>query len=137
MFKPELSMLPSQAVWKEQPALARGATFAVFLGDLTQPGKYVFRLRAPAGHRVLPHRHPDERVYTVLAGTFYLGFGHDFSAERLREYPEGSVVLVREGRHHFQEAKSEEYVVQIEGDGPTSVEYLNPANDPRGIDRPA
>ncbi|MFZ0892042.1 MAG: cupin domain-containing protein [Thermoplasmata archaeon] len=128
-----LSMRPDQIVWRDQPALASGAQFAVLLGDLSKPGKYVFRLRVPAGHQVLPHRHPEERVYTVLAGTFCLGFGHIYSAEHLDEYPEGSVILVRAGRYHFQLAKSAEYVVQIEGDGPTAVAYLHPADDPRTL----
>ena len=79
----------------------------------------------------MPHTHPEERVYTVLSGTFHLGFGEDYSEERLEEYPEGSVILVRAGRHHFQSAKSGEYEVQIEGDGPTAVVYVNPSDDPR------
>jgi hypothetical protein len=99
-------------------------------------GKYVFRLRAPLGHKVPPHRHPEERVYSVLAGTFFLGFGHSFSGPDLEAYPQGSVILVRGGRYNFQSAKSEDYVVQIEGDGPTAVEYLNPADDPRNLTPP-
>jgi quercetin dioxygenase-like cupin family protein len=126
-----VSKRPREIVWNDQPALAEGAKFAVLLGDLGKPGRYVARLRVPSGHRVLTHSHPEERVYTVLKGTFFLGFGHEFSAERLEEYPEGSVVIVRANRKHFQEAKSGEYLVQIEGDGPTSVVYLDPGDDPR------
>jgi quercetin dioxygenase-like cupin family protein len=126
-----VSKRPREIVWNDQPALAEGAKFAVLLGDLGKPGRYVARLRVPSGHRVLTHSHPEERVYTVLKGTFFLGFGHEFSAELLEEYPEGSVVIVRANRKHFQEAKSGEYLVQIEGDGPTSVVYLDPGDDPR------
>jgi hypothetical protein len=131
MTERRLSMRPSEIVWRDQPALAPGAQFAVLLGDPAQPGSYVFRLRAPAGHRALPHAHPDERTYTVLSGRFYLGFGPSYSESRLEEYPAGSVVLVRAERHHFQLARAEEYVVQIEGTGPTAVTYLNPQDDPR------
>ena len=126
-----LSMRPSEFVWRDQAAIAPGAQFAALLGDPSKPGTYVFRLRAPSGHRVLPHTHPDQRVYTVISGTFYLGFGEHFSTARLEEYPTGSVILVRAGRHHFQEAKSGEYEVQIEGVGPTAVVYVDPSDDPR------
>lgn len=126
-----LSRRPSEFEWREQPSLPQGAQFAVLLGDPTGPGRYVFRLRVPAGHRAEPHSHPDARVYTVMAGVFHLGFGHAFSEDRLEEYPEGSVVLVRAGRNHFQWAKSGAYEVQVEGDGPTAVVYLDPADDPR------
>jgi len=126
-----LSVRPSEIVWKDQPALAKGAKFAVLLGDLSKPGRYVFRLQVPAGHRAMPHTHPEERVYTVLSGSFFLGFGEGYIESRLEEYPAGSVVLVREGRHHFQLAKSDGYVVQVEGDGPTAVEYVNARDDPR------
>jgi len=127
-----LSMRPSQIVWKPEPALGPGAQFTVMLGDLSKPGRFVFRIRAPAGHRAMPHTHPEERVYTVLSGTFHLGFGDRFSEERLEEYPEGSVILVRAGRHHFQVAKSGEYEVQVEGNGPTALVYVDPQHDPRG-----
>jgi mannose-6-phosphate isomerase-like protein (cupin superfamily) len=126
-----LSIRPSEILWTDQPALAKGAKFAVLLGDLTKPGRYVFRLQAPAGHRAMPHTHPEDRVYTVLSGTFFLGFGEGYIESRLEEYPVGSVVLVRAGRHHFQLAKTGDYVVQIEGEGPTAVEYVNPRDDPR------
>jgi len=126
-----LSMRPSELTWTDQPALEEGAQFAVLLGDLTQPGSYVFRLHAPAGHRAMPHTHPDERIYTVLSGTFHLGFGHRYDESRLEEYPSGSVVVVRADRHHFQLARSGDYVVQVEGIGPTAVTYVNPRNDPR------
>jgi quercetin dioxygenase-like cupin family protein len=126
-----LSTRPNEIVWRDQMALSPGAKFAVLLGDPSQAGSYAFRLRAPTGHRAMPHSHPEERVYTVLSGTFYLGFGHQFVDSRLEDYPEGSVVIVRPDRVHFQLAKEHEYVVQIEGVGPTAVRYMNPADDPR------
>jgi|HubBroStandDraft_1064217.scaffolds.fasta_scaffold199281_3 quercetin dioxygenase-like cupin family protein len=131
MTESRLSIRPSEVVWRDQPALATGAKIADLLGDPSLPGRYVFRLQVPAGHRVMSHRHPEERVYTVLSGSFYLGFGHGFVEERLEEYPEGSVVIVRAGRYHFQWAKSGEYLVQVQGDGPTDVVYANPGDDPR------
>lgn len=133
MTELRLSMRPNEIVWRDQPALANGAQFAVLLGDEAKPGRYVLRLRVPAGHRALAHTHPEERVYTVLSGTFHLGFGHRYADDRLEEYPQGSVVIVRAGRHHFQLAKSGPYEVQVEGEGPTELVYINPKDDPRGL----
>ncbi len=130
-------MRPSEIAWSDQPALGGGAKFAVLLGDLSQPGAYVFRLSVPAGHRAMPHIHPEERIYTVLSGTFHLGFGHRYDESRLEEYPEGSVVIVRAERHHFQLAKSTGYIVQIEGTGPTAVTYVEAGDDPRRSERRA
>jgi hypothetical protein len=126
-----LSIRPVQFVWRDQPALAPGAQFAALLGNPSAPGRYIFRLRAPEGHRAMPHTHPDERVYTVIDGTFYIGWGGEFATERLEEYPEGSVVIVRADRCHFQLAGAGGYVVQIQGEGPTAVEYADPNDDPR------
>jgi quercetin dioxygenase-like cupin family protein len=131
MTERPLSMRPVEMVWKDQRALAPGAKFAALLGDPSKPGRYVFRLHAPAGHRVMPHTHPDERIYTVLSGTFCLGWGENYVASSLEEYPAGSIVVIRADRHHFQLARSGEYVVQIEGEGPTAVTYVNPRDDPR------
>jgi quercetin dioxygenase-like cupin family protein len=124
-------MRPSEITWTDQSALPKGAKFAVLLGDPAKPGRYVARLHASAGHQAPPHTHPEERVYTVLSGTFHLGFGEGYIESRIEAYPEGSVVIVRGDRHHFQHAKSGDYVVQIEGVGPTAVEYVNPKDDPR------
>jgi quercetin dioxygenase-like cupin family protein len=126
-----LSRRPSEFVWKPQPALSKGAEFAVLLGNLSAPGRYVFRLRVPEGHRALPHTHPDERIYTVLSGTFWIGWGEEFDEGSLEEYPEGSVILVRAGRHHYQAARNGGYVVQVEGEGPTAVDYVRASDDPR------
>jgi quercetin dioxygenase-like cupin family protein len=125
------SRRPVDFVWKDQPTLSPGARFAVLFGDPTKPGLYVFRLRVPSGHRVLPHAHPEDRVYTVLKGLFPFGFGETFDSERLEEFPEGSVVYVPAGRNHFQGGASTGYEVQITGIGPTAVSYARNEDDPR------
>jgi len=127
-----LSMRPDHLTWKDQTTLPHGARIAVLIGDPSGPGRYVVRLRVPAGHRVMPHTHPDERVYTVLSGTFYLGFGEYFLDRRLEEWPKGSVILVPAGLAHFQSADLTEYEVQIDGDGPTAADYVHSGDDPRG-----
>jgi quercetin dioxygenase-like cupin family protein len=127
------SITPSEIDWKDQPALSPGAKHAVLLGDPSRPGAYLFRLRVPPGHRVMPHSHPEDRVYTVLEGTLYIGFGPGFESSELMELPEGSVVSVPAGTPHFQSARSGGYLVQIAGSGPTSVTYVREEDDPRRV----
>ena len=59
---------PAEIVWKvirKDPPPAR----AFIQGDQEQSGAITVRARAAAGHKLLPHTHPDERTITVLEGT--------------------------------------------------------------------
>jgi hypothetical protein len=38
----------------------------------------------------MPHRHPEDRVYTVMSGVFYIGPGSRFDDDRLQVYPPGA-----------------------------------------------
>jgi hypothetical protein len=42
----------------------------------------------------MPHRHPEDRVYTVISGTFYIGLGEEFDADKLQAYPPGAVIVL-------------------------------------------
>jgi quercetin dioxygenase-like cupin family protein len=79
----------------------------------------------------MPHQHPEDRVYTVISGVFYIGLGEQFDSEKLAAYPPGSVVVLPGGTPHFHWAKSGEYVTQVTAIGPLGLEYLNPEDDPR------
>jgi quercetin dioxygenase-like cupin family protein len=104
---------------------------AVVYGDPTKPGPYVTRLRAPNGLRVMPHTHPEDRIYTVLSGTLYLGIGEQWDDAKLVAYPEGSVIYLPAKLSHFQLSKSGEYLIQINAVGPTDLTFINPADDLR------
>jgi len=38
------------------------------------------------GVKLMPHRHPEDRVYTVMSGVFYIGLGDQFNADKLHAY---------------------------------------------------
>src|SRR5258707_7131730 len=44
-------------------------------GDATKPGIYTIQLTIPANVRIQAHTHPDDRVATVISGTWYIGYG--------------------------------------------------------------
>ena len=79
----------------------------------------------------MPHRHSEDRVYTVMSGVFYIGLGEQFDGEKLRAYPPGAVVVLPAGTPHFHWAKSGEYVTQVTAIGPLGLDYLDPEDDPR------
>ena len=45
------------------------------MGQPAEAGPYTIRVRVPHGVKLIRHRHPEDRVYTVISGVFYLGLG--------------------------------------------------------------
>jgi quercetin dioxygenase-like cupin family protein len=125
------SVLPEAIDWKPFPAFPPSARLAVVVGQPAEPGPYVIRVKVPAGVKIMPHRHPEDRVYTVISGVFYIGRGERFDDAELQAYPPGSVVVLPGGTPHFHWAKSGEYVTQVTAIGPLGLEYLDQADDPR------
>jgi quercetin dioxygenase-like cupin family protein len=126
------SILPEDIDWQPFPAFPPSARLAVVVGHPSEPGPYVVRVKVPAGVRLMPHRHQEDRVYTVISGVFYIGRGDQFDETKLEAFPPGSVVVLPGDTAHFHWAQSGEYVTQVTASGPISLEYLDPQDDPRG-----
>jgi quercetin dioxygenase-like cupin family protein len=125
------SVLPEEIDWQPFAAFPPPARLAVVVGDPSHPGPYVVRVKVPSGVKLMPHRHQEDRVYTVVSGVFYIGRGETFDEEQLRAYPPGSVIVLPGGTAHFHWAKSGEYVTQVTAIGPISLDYVDPEDDPR------
>jgi len=125
------SILSEDVEWQPFPAFPPQARLAVVVGQPTEPGPYVIRVKVPAGVKLMPHRHPEDRVYTVISGVFYIGVGERFDGEKLGAYPPGAVIVLPGGTPHFHWARSGEYVTQVTAIGPLGLQYLNPDDDPR------
>jgi quercetin dioxygenase-like cupin family protein len=104
---------------------------AVIVGHPSEPGPYVIRVKAPGGTKLMPHRHPEDRIYTVMSGVFYIGLGDAFDETKLMAYPPGSVIVLPGDTPHFHWAKSGEYVTQVTAIGPLGLEYMSLKDDPR------
>ena len=126
------SILPDDIDWKPFPSFPPSARLAVVVGDPAQPAPYVIRVKVPSGVKLMPHKHPEDRVYTVISGVFYIGVGDRFDEDKLEAYPPGSVIVLPGETHHFHWAKSGEYVTQVNAIGPLGLDYLDPQDDPRG-----
>ena len=125
------SVLPEDLDWKPFAAFPPSVRLAVVVGQPSEPGPYVIRVKVPCGVKLMPHRHPEDRVYTVMSGVFYIGLGDQFDGDRVEAYPPGSVVVLPGNTSHFHWAKSGEYVTQVMAIGPLGLEYLDPRDDPR------
>jgi quercetin dioxygenase-like cupin family protein len=125
------SVLPEEIEWKPFPAFPPSARLAVLVGEPTGPGPYVIRVKLPAGVKLMPHVHPEDRVYTVISGVFYIGLGEHFNSATLEAYPPGSVIVLPGGTPHFHWARSGDYITQVTAIGPLGLECVDPGDDPR------
>jgi quercetin dioxygenase-like cupin family protein len=125
------SVLPEAVDWEPFPSFPPGARLAVVVGQPSEPAPYVVRVKAAAGVRLMPHRHQEDRVYTVISGVFYIGVGEQFDEGKLEAYPPGAVIVLPGGTPHFHWARSGDYVTQVTALGPISLEYVHPEDDPR------
>src|SRR5215471_2700807 len=89
------SVLPEDIDWKPFPAFPPSVRLAVVVGQPSEPGPYVIRVKVPSEVKLMPHRHPEDRIYTVMSGVFYIGLGNRFDGDRVKAYPPGS-----EEMHH-------------------------------------
>ena len=117
--------------WLPFAAFPPQARLAVLVGNPKLPGVYLTRVKVPAGVVLMPHIHPEDRIYTVISGVFYIGLGTRFDASKLKAYAPGSVIVLPGNTPHFHWARSGEYVTQISAYGPLGISYIDPANDPR------
>jgi hypothetical protein len=67
------SVLSEDVNWKPFAAFPPSVRLAVIVGQPSEAGPYTIRVRVPHGVKLMPHRHPEDRVYTVMSGVFYVG----------------------------------------------------------------
>ena len=132
----ELRLAPVEVKWPAGASSLIGTSAVpgiqtvTLKGDATRPGLYALLLRAGPNTRIEAHAHPDDRVATVVSGTWYFGYGREFDEKHLKVLPPGSVYTEPPGVNHFAMTKSEGVVIHITGYGPSGTTYVDPRNDP-------
>jgi quercetin dioxygenase-like cupin family protein len=117
--------------WGEAPsALPKGATVAVLSGDPGQAGPFTVRVRFPAGYKIAPHWHPTDEHVTVLSGTLAFGMGDKADPAAMKKLSAGGYARMPAEMRHYVTATTAT-TIQIHGVGPFTVNYVNPADDPR------
>jgi quercetin dioxygenase-like cupin family protein len=125
------AILPEEVNWKPFPAFPPSARLAIVVGQPLREGPYTIRVKVPGGVKLMPHTHPEDRIYTVISGIFYIGLGDQFDDEKLQAYAPGAVIILPGNTSHFHWAKSGEYVTQVTANGPLGLEYIDSNDDPR------
>lgn len=121
---------PDQMKWSSVPSLPAGAQAALLEGQLDKPVPFTLRVKLPAGYKIPPHWHPAIEHVTVLSGAFHLGMGDKFDESKMQALPRGSIAIMQPNTHHYAMTK-EASEIQLHGMGPWSINYINPADDPR------
>ena len=111
------------------PVLPPGAQFAVISGDPSKSGLYVIRLKLPAGYRVPAHNHPTAEYVTVISGKFNIGMGDKLETKHGVELRQGGFGAAPAKMNHYAWTTAET-IVQVHGEGPFALTYVNPADDP-------
>ena len=99
-------------------------------GNPGQEGPFVLRIKAPAGYKVPPHVHPADENVTVISGTVNLGMGDKIDAAKETPLKPGGYFKASKGMAHYA-SFPEPTIIQVHGVGPTGINYINPADDPR------
>lgn len=102
-------------------ANVHGIATALIAGNPKQGPTYTVLAKFSPNTRVPAHFHPDQRVITVISGTYYLGAGEKFDEAALMSYGPGMLIIIPAGAPHFSASKDDGTVVQETGDGATGT----------------
>jgi quercetin dioxygenase-like cupin family protein len=108
-----------------------GLETRVLKGVPSATGLYTILLTIPPNTRIAAHDHPDDRVATVVSGTWYFGYGSKFDERALKALPPGSFYTEPPGQPHFARTGETTVVLQITGVGPTGTTYVEDPSVPK------
>lgn len=117
--------------WAPAGSLPAGAEAAVLEGDPAKAEPFTLRIKFPANYDVPVHTHPAVERVTVLEGTIHLGIGETFDRDAAMALSEGGLAVMEPGVAMYGFTGEEGAVIQLNGEGPWGIDYLDPADDPR------
>jgi quercetin dioxygenase-like cupin family protein len=106
---------------KWNPTPFPDVTAAVIAGNLRASGMYALITKYRAGGTVPVHTHTDQRIVTVISGTYYVGAGTEFDESKLKPQKPGTTIVVPPNAPHFAAAKDGETIVMEVGVGPSGT----------------
>lgn len=112
------------------PGLPAGAKVAVLSGDPSKAGPFTLRVMFPGNYKVPPHTHPTYENVVVLEGTLYMGSGEKMEESKAMQLDAGGYSAIPANAPHYAFSK-DKATIQINGEGPFAINYINPADDPR------
>ena len=133
---PELRMTPTDITSGDKgesqigSSKLAGVRTKILAGNPATAGFYSILLFVPPNTTIQAHSHRDDRMATVVSGTWHFGYGTHFDEKALKTLPVGSVYSEPGGLNHFARTAEDPVIVHISGFGPTDTRYFNPADDP-------
>ena len=125
----EVMALPSTGAGAGTSGIG-GIRTRVLAGDPTRTGPYTIALQIPANTRIAAHTHRDDRVASVVSGTWYFGYGAN-AGNGVKALGPGSFYTEPAGASHFARTGAKPVILYIHGFGPTDTHYVDQAADPR------
>lgn len=129
MTQAEIAELPATGAGSGTSGV-EGIRTHVLSGDPSREGPYTIMLSVPANTRIAAHRHKDDRVATIVSGTWNFGYG-PVAGENTKALGPGSFYTEPAGASHFARTSAEPVVLYIHGYGPTDTEYTAASADSR------
>lgn len=84
----------------------------------------------PSGYKIPPHHHHAREHVTVISGEFLVGMGDKFDEGKMSSFSPGAFAYLEPTVHHYAMAKGDT-VIQLHGQGPWQIIYINPADNPQ------
>ena len=134
---PQLRMTPTEITSGDKgdsqigSSKLAGVHTKILAGTPSAAGFYSILLFVPPHTTIQAHSHRDDRMATVVSGTWHFGYGTHFAETTLKTLAVGSVYSEPGGVDHFAQTGDDPVVVHISGFGPTDTRYFNPADDPQ------
>ena len=122
------AVMPPDIKWTDAPSIGPGAKTAVIDGDPKSAGPFVMRLKVPPKSKIRVHTHPADENVTILSGTLYFAAGDKFDPKTAKPFGPGSYFSIAKGKPMFAYTTDKEAVVQLNGNGPWGLTYLEPAD---------
>jgi len=116
--------------WQDAPSVGRGAKTAVIEGNPKSSGPFVMRLKLPPKTTIKLHTHPAAENVTILSGTLYFAASDKFDPKLAKAFGPGSYFSIGQGKPMFAYSKGTEVVVQLHGNGPWGITYLESKDGP-------
>jgi hypothetical protein len=111
--------------------LPAGAKIAVVSGNPAKEGPFVIRALLPANYAVPPHHHPtDEAVRVLAGGPLTYGMGTKADNANSGTLNKGYHITMPATMNHWV-SNAAATTIQVSGDGPFAITYVNPSDDPR------
>jgi len=102
-----------------------GIQTRILKGDPNKAGLYTIQLTVPANTKIEAHTHRDDRIATVISGTWYIGYGSRVDEKNLKALTPGSFYTEPPNVAHFARTGNQPVTVQITGYGPTDTKYVD------------